>query len=236
MGKEFEVVREFETDASPEEVWAAITTGASGWLWPTEYEPGEGGPVTVWDPPRRLTSREEFPEGAGPQLLNRLDQRIEPRAGGGSWVRYVHSGVFVDDWEDQYDGIGKHTDFYLHTLRQYLEHFTGRRAAFASLDAPAASAAPGALETVTRALGVPDQAAEGDTVRIEVPGTGPVDAVVDFRNTYFLGLRTGDAMYRIFGRNHFGAPVGVSVHDFAPGADPKRAEGAWQDRLAGLFA
>jgi hypothetical protein len=30
-----------------------------------------------------------------------------------------------------------------------------------------------------------------------------------------------------------GSPVGVSVHDFAPGADVRRAEEAWRTRLAG---
>ena len=42
MSKEFEIVREFEVDASPEEVWEAITTGTGGWLWPLEYEPQRG--------------------------------------------------------------------------------------------------------------------------------------------------------------------------------------------------
>lgn len=43
MSKEFEIVREFEVDASPEEVWEAITSGTGGWLWPLEYEPKKGG-------------------------------------------------------------------------------------------------------------------------------------------------------------------------------------------------
>ena len=32
-----------------------------------------------------------------------------------------HSGILADEWEDQYDAIGAHTDFYLHTLGQYLD-------------------------------------------------------------------------------------------------------------------
>ena len=43
-------------------------------------------------------------------------------------------------------------------------------------------------------------------------------------------------MYRIFGRNHFGAPVGVSVHDFAADADAGKNEDAWLRWLTGLFA
>ncbi|MEV6400596.1 SRPBCC domain-containing protein [Streptomyces sp. NPDC051907] len=242
MSKEFEIVREFETEASPEQVWDAITTGTAGWLWPLEYEPREGGAapfggtVTAWDPPRRLTGRTEDVEGISQQTMNQLDYVVEPREGGGSWVRYVHSGILVEDWDNQYDGANKHTDFYLHTLRQYLAHFSGRPAVFASADAPASSTAPDGLEAVSRGLGLPEGAAEGTTVHVDLPGAGPVEAVVDYRSAYFVGLRTDDAMYRIFGRNHFGAPVGVSVHDFAPGADADKNAEAWASRLAGLFS
>ncbi|MET7904515.1 hypothetical protein [Streptomyces sp. NPDC005336] len=93
-----------------------------------------------------------------------------------------------------------------------------------------------AFEVAGRGLGLPDDAAEGATVRVELPGAGPVDAVVDYRNPYFIGLRTDDAMYRLFGRNHSGAPVGVGVHDFAPGADAQRTGDAWRTWLGGLFA
>ncbi|MFF3686772.1 SRPBCC domain-containing protein [Streptomyces sp. NPDC002187] len=241
MEKEFEIVREFEIDASPEQVWEAITTGTAGWLWPIEYEPRQGGAapfggtVTAWDPPHRLTARTEDAEGVSVQTFNQLDHVVEPLEGGGCRVRYVHSGILVDDWDNQYDGANKHTDFYLHTLRQYLTYFTGRPAAFCTLDAPDASKAPGALETVARGLGLPDTAAEGTTVRVELPGAGVADAVVDYRNPYFVGLRTDEALYRVFGRNHFGAPVGVSVHDFAGGADAQKTEADWRTWLTGLF-
>ena len=44
MSKEFEIAREFEVDATPEEVWAAVTTGTGGYLWPMEPpEPRVGG-------------------------------------------------------------------------------------------------------------------------------------------------------------------------------------------------
>lgn len=242
MSKEFEIVREFEVDASPEQVWEAITAGTAGWLWPMEYEPREGGAapyggtVTVWQPGHHLTARTESPEDAPQQTFNQLEHVIEAREGGGCRVRYVHSGIFVDDWDNQYDGADKHTDFYLHTLRQYLIHFTGRPAVFASVDAPAASTAPEGLDTLSRALGLPDDAGEGATVRVDLPGAGSVDAVVDYRNRYFVGLRTDGAMYRLFGRNHFGAPVGVSIHDFASGADAEYNEQAWRGRLDEVFA
>jgi hypothetical protein len=240
MSKPFEIVREFEVESSPEEVFAAVTTGTAGWLWPSEYEPKVGGAapfgstITAWDPPHRLTARAESPDGVHGQTLNQLDHLIEPREGGGSWVRYVHSGIFVDDWDNQYDGANHHTDFYLHTLGEYLAHFNGRAAAYASVNGPAASGAPDALERSWQALGLPAGAGQGTAVDVELPGAGRVSAVVDYRDAYFFGLRTGDAMYRFFGRNHWGATVGVAVHDFAPGADGDRIGadwGAWLGRV-----
>ena len=42
-GQAFEIVRELEVEGSPAQLWAALTTGTGGWLWPMEYEPREGG-------------------------------------------------------------------------------------------------------------------------------------------------------------------------------------------------
>ncbi len=244
----FEIVREFAVEQSPEQVWAAVTTGTAGWLWPMEYEPREGGAapfggtITAWQPLHRLTARSESPAGVPQQTFNQLDHLIEPREGGGSWVRYVHSGIFVDDWDNQYDGANKHTDFYLHTLQQYLRHFDGRPAAWATADAAGPrGGAPDALETAAHALGLPVDGADasgpavGDTVRAALPG-GPADAVLDYRTPYFIGLRTPDAMYRFFGRNRFGASVGVAVHDFAPGADAEALTKQLSGWLADVYA
>ncbi|MEU7055532.1 SRPBCC domain-containing protein [Streptomyces sp. NPDC046197] len=244
MSKEFEIVREFEVDATPEEVWEAVTIGTGGYLWPMEPpEPRVGGTgpfgseVTAWDPPHRYSNRVENVEGISRQTLNQLDHTIEPRDGGRrAWVRYVHSGIFVDDWDNQYDGASKHTDFYLHTLREYLTHFAPRPVAFATLNGPEASVAADAFTAVARALGLPRDAAQGAAVRAQGPGGRVLDAVLDYRDPYFIGLRTDDALVRFFGRNHWGAPVGISVHDFASGADAKANELAWQEWLDGVYA
>ncbi|MGW0821229.1 SRPBCC family protein [Streptomyces sp. NPDC002845] len=243
--REFEIAREIEVDATPEQVWEAVTSDTGGWLWPMEApEPRVGGTgpwgstVTAWDPPHHYTNRVEDVEGISQQTLNQLDYTIEPRDDGRrAWVRYVHSGMFVEDWDNQYDGAGKHTDFYLHTLSQYLKHFKGRPVAFASFeDGPEASTAADAFTAVGRALGLADDTAEGARVQARGPEGQLLDAVVDFRNPYFIGLRTDSALIRFFGRNHWGGPVGISVHDFAPDADAKSNELAWRDWLNGVFA
>ncbi|WP_073952393.1 SRPBCC family protein [Streptomyces kebangsaanensis] len=238
--KEFEIVREFEVDATPEEVWAAITTGTGGYLWPTDPpEPRAGGAgpfgstVVAWDPPHRYVNRSENTGRPG-QPLNQLDHTVEPRDGGRrAWVRYVHSGIFTDDWDNQYDGADKHTDFYLHTLREYLTYFAPRPVAFTTLNGPGGSTAPDAFAAVGRALGLTQETATG--ARVAVRGPKEFEAVLDYRDPYFIGLRADDALVRLFGRNHWGAPVGISVHDFAPDADPEATGAAWQDWLNGVF-
>jgi hypothetical protein len=40
---------------------------------------------------------------------------------------YVHSGIFADSSDQQYDGASRHTDFYPHTLGPYLQPFDASR-------------------------------------------------------------------------------------------------------------
>jgi hypothetical protein len=71
MGREFEIRREVELPATPEEVWEAVATGPGNgaWLFPNETEGIEGGtppddsPVTAWDPSRHFAVRFEGEEG-----------------------------------------------------------------------------------------------------------------------------------------------------------------------------
>lgn len=60
--------------------------------------------------------------------------------------------------------------------------------------------------------------------------------MVDFGNPYFIGLRGDSSLVRFFGRNHWGYPVGVSVHDFAPDADAEANETAWRGWLDAVFS
>ena len=232
MGKQFEIVREMTVSATPEQVWEALTDQTAAWLWPMEYEhrlggdAAFGGTVTAWDPPRHFANHVDGPDG----WYNNLDHIIEARPEG-AWIRYVHSGVFTDNWDTQYDGASQHTDFYLHTLKEYLEHFAGRPAVYAAADGPESSRAPGSFDRLRRALGVTDDR----RVRVSLPGVEPFDAEVDYRTEHFLGLRTADAMYRFFGRDAFGAPVAVTVHHFGA-VDAKETADALQAWLEGVYA
>ena len=235
MAPEFEVTREIVLPATPERVWEAVATtaGNAAWLFPNEVDPGA---AAVYDRPHHFASRVEQGE-----WFNAIEFVIEGREGGTSLLRYMHSGIFVDDWDKQFDAVQQHTDFYLHTLGEYLEHFPGRAATYVGdvpggIQGPDSSATPDGFARLQEALGIPAQASEGDRVRLTAPGVEPVDGVVDYRSPNFIGIRTDDALYRFFGRNAFGSPVGMSIHMFANGADPEQTKRRWQEWLNGALA
>jgi uncharacterized protein YndB with AHSA1/START domain len=243
---QFECRREIELPASPDQVWAAVATpeGNAAWLFPNPIAPGRGSKTpdgstttTAWDPPRHFAVRTEQGD-----WFNALEfVLVEGRRGGTTLLRYVHSGIFVDDWDTQYDAVQQHTDFYLHTLDQYLRYFGGRPATYigaapGGLQGPPASAAPGSFRRLVRALGLAETAAEGQAVALAPAGLPPLRAVVDYVRPNFLGLRTADGLYCFFGRDAFGAPVGLSLHLFADDVDPEQTTHAWQTWLDGVFA
>ena len=119
MAREFECRREVLLAATPEEVWDAVATseGNAAWLFPNDIDADA---AKAWEPPAHLHVRHERGD-----WFNALEFTIEAREGGTTLMRYMHSGIFVDDWDTQYDGVSQHTDFYLHTLGEYLRHFAG---------------------------------------------------------------------------------------------------------------
>jgi uncharacterized protein YndB with AHSA1/START domain len=244
MAREFEIRRDVDLPASPEEVWEAVATGpgTASWLFPNEIEQREGATnpdgstVKAWDPPRRFAVRVDGDQ----DWFNALEFTIEGREDGGSLLRYVHSGIFVQDWENQYDAANNHTDFYLHTLGEYLRHFGGRTATYvgtppAGIQGPATSARPGAFDLLREELGLGDGAAEGDFVSLAPSGLEPIQAVVDYLRPHFIGLRTDDGMYRFFGRDAWGMPVGMGVHLFGQEVDAAATEQVWKRWLDGVF-
>jgi uncharacterized protein YndB with AHSA1/START domain len=242
MAREFEIRREVELPATPEQVWAAVATGAgnASWLFPTgEGEPHEvgeewaGQTVTAFDPPHHYATQAQGPDGT---VFNALEFIIEARDGGTAVLRYVHSGIMTDDWDNQYDSADQHTDFYLHTLGQYLRYFDGRPVTYVAAEGPDASKAPGSFDALRGALGLAGPGAAGDPVRLTLPGLDPLEGVVDYATPNFLGVRTDDGLYRFYGRNAFGMPVGLAHHLFAAGVDREKTELAWRTWLDGLYA
>jgi hypothetical protein len=242
MVREFEVRWEGELPASPQDVWDAITTHAEGYLWRIDYEPwvggaergltAGGGTVTAWDPPRHFATRTR-PETER-DGFNELDYLLEP-LGSVTYLRYTHRcEIPADDFERQLDACRQHTTFYQHSLGQYACHFAGRQAVHVSVDRPPSSA-EGGFVAVRRALGVPDGVVAGDPVVLEPAGMEPIEGVVDYATGAFLGVRSADALLRVYGRDRWGWPVGVAHHLFADDVDAPASERAWGDWVAGVF-
>jgi hypothetical protein len=226
--REFGIVYDTDLPGTPERVWEAVTAGTPAWMFPTDQWPAVR---TVEEYPSHLVSRMDGPDG----WFNQLEHVLEPLDGGRARLHYVHSGIFADNWDEQYDGASRHTGFYLHTLGQYLQYFDGRPVVFTDIQAPAASQAADGFAQLRRALGV-EPAGQGSQVELELDGVGRLSGEVDFSNEHFLGIRTSDALYRFFGRNAFGAPVGMTGHDFSGAGDPETTAKAWGNFLEKVYA
>ena len=226
--RDFEIVQDTELPGTPERVWEAVTNGTPAWMFPTDQWPDV---KTIEEYPRHLVSRMDGPDG----WFNQLEHVLEPLDGGRARLHYVHSGIFADDWDQQYDGASRHTEFYLHTLGQYLQHFDGRPVVFTDIQAPAASQAADGFTRLRDALGA-GSAEQGATVDVKLDGVGRLTGEVDFSNEHFLGIRTPDALYRFFGRNAWGAPVGMTVHDFSGSGDSGTTAKAWGGFLERVYA
>ena len=249
MPHAFEVRKEIEFQASPEEVWEAIATGAGidGWYLGTgnEVEPrlggkvrisfgnedSEGGTSTVsaWDPPNRFAHRgDAHPDGS----LHAMKYIVEGRAGGTTVVRLVHSGFLADDWEAEYDALNEGDFMYLHQMTQYVTYFRGRPAKLVTAWRSDTDRERG-LATLHAAMGVSDSPKEGDPVRFAAEGIPAIEGVVDFVSPNLVGFRASDALYR------FQIAPGFAYaghHLYRDDVDVEAMTAAWQAWLDGSFA
>jgi hypothetical protein len=238
MAKQFEVRWQGDLTGTPQQVWDAFTVHTAAWYWKIQYQPkvggterglsSNGGTVTVWEPHTHFTTRAE---GDG-EFFNQLDYRLEPHADG-TRLALTHQGVFGDDdYDHLLDACQHHTPLYYHSLTEYLRHFADRDATYIDVNAPAGSD----FTTLLKALGVPDNPAVGDTVRLTPEGMDPIDGVIDYATHPFLGVRTPDALYRFFGRDTWGWPVGVAMHLYRDDIDEDATRTAWNTYLTGLYS
>jgi uncharacterized protein YndB with AHSA1/START domain len=244
MTHPFEVSDEFAVDATPDEVWAAITSGPAvdSWLMGrTEVDSaaktatfamfGEvaRSSITAWEPGRHYATREdEKPDGT----FMAMEWLIESRDGGGAVVRFVHSGLLGEDWEAEYNGLSVGDHAYMTKLAVYLKHFaprTARNSLF--LPGPAVTDPWAAM---TAAVGAGAHPADGQPARLSVPGIDPVDGTVEFVvPPSFVGMRTADAMYLLV--HGYNGMAFATAHYFDD-RDPSAETGAWQNWLSGLAA
>ncbi|RPK36163.1 hypothetical protein EES39_32300 [Streptomyces sp. ADI92-24] len=240
MAREFEVCREQYLPVPPDQVWNAVATGPGnlGWLYPMEIEPRVGGKVTrgdatvvAWEPPHHFAVRATQEGG----FSNTLSYRIESSDGVASHLRmgihWVHTGV-VDDawnWDAKTDVAEKYVDFHQHALAEYLRHFAGRPAVYIRSQRPERTADPADFAALRRRLGLADDAAVGDRSTLLAPGPEhePVEVVVDWISTDFIGLRGPDALYRFFNGSTWNVPIWLGHHLFAANSDEEQTTKAW---------
>ncbi len=246
MAHPFEVRKEIEIEATPEEVWEAIATGPgidSWFMGSNAVEPGEGGVVrmtlpgwtleatiTAWDPPSRLETRTAEDEDGRVMAFEYL---IEGRGGGSTVVRFVHSGFLAGDgWEEEYEALREGDPAYVFKLAEYLKHFLGRTGTPVSAYGPQVDR-DRAWTIFRDALGLTGEVQEGDPVRFTPEGLPPIDGVVDYVSPSFLGVRTSDGMYRFI--HGLGGTVVLGHHIFSD-VDQQATERAWQDWVGRAFA
>ncbi|MFB9250316.1 SRPBCC domain-containing protein [Sphaerisporangium melleum] len=238
--------KQIELSASAEQVWEAVSGGPgldSWFLGRSEVEPWVGGRVaqffgevaeearvSVWEPGRRFAF--VSPEGPDGTFMA-IEFQVEGRAQGGTVLRLVHSGVLGDEWQAEVEALERGWDMYLHTLDQYLTHFPGQFA-LVVFAARAADGVEPVWEVLERGLGLSGRkVVQGDRVRLTPAGFAPIEGVVDYVAPGFLGVRTGEGLYRfILGQ---GDTVVVGHHIFADKIDPRKVEQAWQDWLTKIF-
>lgn len=243
---EFRLVHDIDLAATPEQVWEAIATGPgidSWFMGRNQVDPEAGtvasafpglddeppATITAYEPERRFAYR--TPEGEDGTFMA-FEYLVEGRDGGSTALRFVHSGILGDGWEEEYDALKKGNPLYLRTLAQYLEHFPGRTAVPVTAFGPQQRDQDQVWAAVTRALGLTKDVHEGDEVRFSLNGL-EIRGVVDTLGApSFLGVRTPDALLRFVGR---GGVILTGHHVFAD-VDPARAQQAWSEWLASVFA
>jgi uncharacterized protein YndB with AHSA1/START domain len=246
MAHKFEIAKDVEVAATPEQVWEAIATGPgldSWFMGRSEVEPREGGraswtlagnteesTVTTWDPPRRFVNTgDQAPDGS----FHQFDYRIEDRGPGRTAIRYVHSGMLSGDWQQMYEAMNEGDPMYLHKLAQYVTYFSGRYSTPIDVFGPNVGDREHAMATFRRALGLDESVGGGDSVRLVPDGLPAVDGVVDYVSPSFLGVRSPDALFRfIYG---FDGTVMVGHHLFSDGIDHAKAEDQWRSWLGRVF-
>ena len=247
MPREFELRKQVELDASPEQVWEAIATGpgiSSWFMGPHEVQPRVGGTIkltigdfseqatiTAWDPPKRLAYRGD---AGADGSFHAMEYLIETREGGSTVLRFVHSGFLSDDWGAEYEDMTSYGwDKYLHTLAQYLRYFTGRPGIFVYAEGPPTAEGQDGWTMLTEGLGLTGPVSTGDRVRLTPEGLAPIEGVVDYVFPEFLGVRGSDGLYRFQGGSH---QLGVGHHLFAADVNGEEAAAAWQAWLSRVLS
>ena len=233
-----------ELDATPDEVWEAISTGPgiATWFVPHEVEPRAGGTVeqdygggsttcgrvTAWEPGRRFAyGAFEPPEDGRPNYA--YEFLVTGRDGGGTVLRFVQSG-FLDgaDWDDEYDSFDAGWSLFFANLSSYLRHFAGLPVRNAVAMSYTAGSARDIWPAVHRSLGFTGPPAVGEAVTLTPDGPASITGVVDVVNEEFLGVRSEHGLHRIGVEGENGCGVSAYHYVYGRSVDTAALTADWQ--------
>lgn len=236
-----------ELDASPEDVFRAVTDGTelAKWLAPearvTAPEGGKKGSIwiswgegmsvehelEIFDAPNRI----RHPSGKNGETMAPLyaDWSIEAREGGKATLRLVHSGFSASaDWDGEFEAHARGWRLMLQNLRQYFARHAHEPAAhlpfMSKVDSPHGSI----WETLLGKLGLSAPPKAGDPFRFTTPNgdalTGVVDLVTDTRVLALVVREYDDALLRFTLEGKADAPsTFVYAYVIVYGAERERA-------------
>ena len=181
-------------EASPEEVWEALTTseGLTNWFpLDAKVEPGEGGsvwlswgpgvegeaPIHVFEPGARFGWTEHYGDDEyGRPIKVAVDFHIEWRDGS-TVVRLVQSGLSADaDWDGMYDALVDGWSYFMFNLEHWLRHHPGRARSMAWARVPTPLDRSGTWARLLEA-GLVTEAATGETTSVHLDETRAADVV-----------------------------------------------------------
>jgi len=197
-----------ELDASPEDVFRAVTEGTevAKWLAPEARSTAPDGEkkATIWiswgegmsaeheieifDAPKRV----RHPSGKNAETKAPLyaDWLIEARDGGKTTLRLVHSGFSVGaDWDDDYDAHARGWELMLQNLRHYFARHAHEPAVHLPFMSNVESPRGSLWKTLLGKLGFSALPKVGDQFRFTTPKGDVLTGVVDHvTETHVLAL------------------------------------------------
>jgi uncharacterized protein YndB with AHSA1/START domain len=237
-----------ELDASPEDVFRAVTDGPeiAKWLAPeARFIPPEGEKkariwiswgegmsaereIEVFDPPKRI----RHPAGKNGETKAPLyaDWSIEAKEGGKTTLRLVHSGFSVGaDWDGEYESHARGWRLMLQNLRHYFARHAQEPAAHLPFMTKVESPRGSIWKTLTDKLGFAASPKVGDSFRLPAPNgevlTGVVDLVVETRDLALVVREYDDALLRFSFEGKADAPsTFVYAYAIAYGKERERAK------------
>jgi uncharacterized protein YndB with AHSA1/START domain len=236
-----------ELDASPEEVFRAVTDGTeiAKWLAPEARvtAPGAGKKGSIWiswgegmsaeheieifDAPKRI----RHPSGRNGETKAPLyaDWSIEAREGGKATLRLVHSGFSTSaDWDDEYEAHARGWKLMLQNLRHYFARHAHEPAMHLPFMSNVESPCGSIWKTLLGKLGFSAPPKVGDPFRFTTPKgdvlTGVVDLVTETRILALVVREYDDALLRFTLEGQADAPsTFVYGYVIVYGAEGKRA-------------